>query len=200
MIVLGLATNRFGAPRVCCQLAPSLTTGGWERGSTSDRERSIRRVTPEDVPFLWDMVYEAAVVDLAYLSRAEVLALPEVRRYVEGWGRPGDAGVVALNASGRKLGAAWYRTFPAESPGYGFVAPDVPEISIGVVAEARGRGAGGALLEALKELALEQGYGRISLSVSRRNPALRLYERHGFSDAGISSPSDSSVTLVAELQ
>jgi hypothetical protein len=39
----------------------------------------------------------------------------------------------------------------------------------------------------------------VSLSVYRKNPARRLYERKGFRDAGISDPTDTSVTMIANL-
>ena len=39
----------------------------------------------------------------------------------------------------------------------------------------------------------------MALFVLKNNPARRLYERHGFRDAGVSSPADSSVTMVATL-
>ncbi len=161
----------------------------------------IRLAEPEDEPFLWDMAWEATAVDegMRALGRDAAFAMPHVRRYLDGWGRPGDAGVVAVASGGWRLGAAWYRLFPAEDPGWGFVATDVPELSIGVAAEARGTGIGSALLDALLSLAREQGYRAVSLSVDRQNPAHRLYERKGFRDAGISDPSDSSVTMIAQL-
>jgi ribosomal protein S18 acetylase RimI-like enzyme len=161
----------------------------------------IRLAEPEDVPFLWDMGWEATAVDtgMRALGRAAAFAKPHVRRYLDGWGRPGDAAVVALDTDGRRLGAAWYRLFPAEDPGWGFVATDVPELSIGVVTEARGRGVGSALLDALLARAREQGYRAVSLSVDRQNPACRLYERKGFREAGISDPTDSSVTMIVHL-
>jgi ribosomal protein S18 acetylase RimI-like enzyme len=101
----------------------------------------------------------------------EVLARPELARYFEGWGRPGDLGVIA----GSDVGAAWVRLFTKDDHGYGFVAPHVPELAIGVTKGARGRGVGTALLEALLSR-----IGPVSLSVETDNPAVRLYERFGF--------------------
>jgi GNAT superfamily N-acetyltransferase len=162
---------------------------------------TVRLVAPGDEPFLWDMAWEATAVDAGMrdLGRDIALTLPQVRKYLDGWGRPGDAGVVAVAEDGWRLGAAWYRLFPADQPGYGFVAPDIPELSIGVVEEARGAGVGGALLDALLALAREQGWPALSLSVDRENPARRLYERKGFRDAGTSTLADSSITLIATL-
>ncbi len=161
----------------------------------------IRPAQPDDQPFLWDMGWEATAVDdgMRALGREAAFAIPHVRRYLDGWGRPGDAGVVAVAADGQRLGAAWYRLFPPEVPGWGFVAADVPELSIGVTVGARGTGIGSALLDALMTLAREQGYRAVSLSVDRQNPARRLYERKGFRDAGISDPTDTSVTMIAHL-
>lgn len=162
---------------------------------------AIRPVTPDDEPFLWDMGWEATAVDpgMRALGRNRALSRPEVSKYLDGWGRPGDAGVVAVDAAGNRLGAAWYRLFPPDNPGYGFVAADVPELSIGVCAAARGQGVGSALLDALLALARERGWRALSLSVDRHNPARRLYERRGFQDADISLPAESSVTLIATL-
>ena len=160
----------------------------------------IRLADPGDEPFLWDMGWEATAIDegMRTLGREAAFAVPHIRRYLESWGRPGDVAVVAI-MDGQRVGAAWFRLFSAEDPGWGFVASDVPELSIGVVTEARGNGIGSALLDALLTLARGQGYRAVSLSVDRQNPARRLYERKGFRDAGISAPTDSSVTMIAHL-
>jgi GNAT superfamily N-acetyltransferase len=160
----------------------------------------IRLAQPDDEPFLWDMGWEATAVDdgMRALGREAAFATPHARRYLHGWGRPGDAAVVAV-VDGQRLGAACYRLFPAEEPGWGFVATNVPELSIGVISEVRGTGIGSALLDALLTLAREQGFRAVSLSVDRQNPARRLYERKGFRDAGISDSSDTSVTMIANL-
>lgn len=162
---------------------------------------TIRPSQAGDIHFLWDMLYEAAAVNpgIRAMGKEAAFTLAAVRKYLEGWGRAGDTAVVAENGRGERLGAAWYRLFPEDAPGYGFVAAGVPELSIGVIEEARGRGVGGKLLDALMQAAREESYSRLSLSVDRENPALALYQRHGFRDAGISGPEETSVTMVADL-
>ena len=146
----------------------------------------MRPGAPEDLDFLWKMLYEAA-------GHGD-LSDPAIALYREGWGRPGDAAVVALDPDdGHRLGAAWFRLMPPEQPGYGFVDASTPEVAIGVVQEARGRGVGGALLPALMDVARSRGFGALSLSVRRENTAaVRLYERNGFvkvSGVGLDKPS-----------
>src|SRR5258708_39735931 len=114
---------------------------------------TIRVVQVPDVPFLWDMMYEAAAVaeSMRALGKEKALSLPVNRKYVEEWGRPGDAGVIALDEAEQPLGAAWYRLHPASAPGYGFISPSIPELTIGVRVNARSQGIGSALLHALIE-------------------------------------------------
>jgi ribosomal protein S18 acetylase RimI-like enzyme len=162
----------------------------------------IRPLQPDDEPFQWDMGWEATSMnaEARAAGRDTAISLPQVRRNLVDFGRPGDGGVVAVTADGARLGVAWYRLFSAEEPGWGFIAVDVPELAIGVAAEARGRGIGGALLDALLALAREQGFRALSLAVDHQNAATRrLYERKGFRDAAISDPTDSGVTMVADL-
>ena len=155
-----------------------------------------RAATPADEPFLREMLW------LAYNWRDQSVApdhWPDPdgpRRYVEGFGRAGDAGVIA-EEGGELAGAAWYRLLPAADAGYGYVADDVPELTIGVAAGYRGRGVAGELLERLKARAAADGLRGISLSVEPDNHALRIYERAGFEPAGHSG---GSVTLLATLQ
>jgi ribosomal protein S18 acetylase RimI-like enzyme len=161
---------------------------------------TIRIVQIQDVSFLWNMLYEAAAVaeGMRALGKEKALFLPANRKYIEGWGRSGDAGVIAVDQTERPCGAAWYRLYPDEAPGYGFVSPTIPELTIGVCDDARGQGIGHALLQALIVLAQRQGYATLSLSVDRNNPALHLYERCGFRDAGISGQEDTSVTMIKQ--
>jgi ribosomal protein S18 acetylase RimI-like enzyme len=112
----------------------------------------------------------------------ETADLP-VSRYWEGWGRPGDRMLIAIDGF-QPVGAAWYRLFRENEPGFGFVDEATPELTIAVVPSRRGRGLGRELLSALIEQAREDGYASVSLSVEPENPALHLYERQGFAKAG----------------
>jgi GNAT superfamily N-acetyltransferase len=144
----------------------------------------VRPATPADLPFMRDMLYEAATVGYVLRDQPpppmdEVLAHPSNARYLDGWGRSGDDGLIAED--GAPLGAAWYRLFAPHERGDGIVAHhNVPEVAIAVVPRARGRGVGRALLEALLRTARDAGYAQLMLSVDPANPARRLYARCGF--------------------
>jgi ribosomal protein S18 acetylase RimI-like enzyme/ketosteroid isomerase-like protein len=130
----------------------------------------LRAAVADDEPFLTAMVRLAA----GWRDDAPAPMTPALERYVRGFGRPGDRGVVVDGQ-----GAAWLRLL---EDGHGFVAPDVPELAMAVVPAARGLGLGGALLARL--IAGARGHPALSLSVEPGNPALRLYERHGFEKVG----------------
>jgi ribosomal protein S18 acetylase RimI-like enzyme len=144
------------------------------------------------------MLYEAAYwrPDGPRPPRLKALGEPALARYVEGWGRPGDAGIVANAESGEPIGAAWYRLFPPDDAGFGFVDGRTPELSLAVVAKARARGVGTGLLAALLDRARADGFPALSLSVEPDNPARRLYERYGFVRVG----GETAWTMCADLQ
>src|SRR5712691_6294179 len=115
-----------------------------------------------------------------------------VARYVNNWGRPGDAGLVAWEAG--PVGAAWYRLFPSSAPGFGFVDEQTPELTIAVVPSRRGAGLGGELMQALPQRARKEGYERVSLSAEQGQTG--LYERYGFRPV---EAKNGTVTMRADL-
>lgn len=98
---------------------------------------------------------------------------PALSLYVEGFGRASDVGVLARGEDGAFVGAAWWRLIR----GYGFLDERTPELCVGVAPGVRGQGLGGRLLSALWVVA--PGV-RVCLNVREDNPAVCLYERHGF--------------------
>ena len=147
----------------------------------------LRPVDIHDVRFLRDMLRHA------YHWRVSEDIERPVYRYVANWGRPGDAGVVALEGP-HAYGAAWYRLFTADEPGFGFVDEQTPELTIAVVPSRRGKGAGAELLKALLDRARADGFARVSLSAEPGQTG--FYEKHGFSEH---SRDERTVTMVAEL-
>src|SRR5215470_12872666 len=152
----------------------------------------LRTGGAQDIRFLRDMLHHAYY----WKERAPDAGPGPVQLYVKAWGRPGDAAVIALE-EGFPVGASWYRLFRESAPGYGFVDERTPELAIAVVPNARGKGVGGMLLDALVERAREEGFEAISLSVDKRNSgAIALYRQHGFEQVG---ETDDSLTLQAKL-
>jgi ribosomal protein S18 acetylase RimI-like enzyme len=137
----------------------------------------IRPAGAQDLPFLRDMLRHA------YYARWGSEADVPLERYVAGWGRRGDDALVAIDEF-QPVGAAWFRLFEADEPGYGFVDESTPELTIAIVPSRRGKGLGEQLLVSLLDRARDEGYARISLSVEADNPAIRLYEQHGFTRVG----------------
>ena len=145
---------------------------------------SIRPATVADLPFLWSMLFESAFTtdEQRALWRRDPQHPPELAKYLAGWIRSGDSGVIAELADGTPMGAAWYRLFDASDRGDGIMAePNVPELAIAIEPEHRGRRIGEDLLTALARTANVAGFARLLLSVDPANErALSLYTRIGF--------------------
>ena len=156
----------------------------------------VRGAGAQDYPFHAEMLAVAADwrPEARQRSAEAVLRLPEFAHYLEGWPRPGDRGVVA--EVGDPVGAGWFRFLPAEDKGYGYVANDIPEITIGVRLAHRGGGIGTALLQRLVKQAQVEHLPGISLSVEDGNPATRMYRRAGFVEV---DHAEGAATMVLRL-
>lgn len=144
---------------------------------------SLREATGDDLPFLREMCYlaahpsdEKATSEQSFKDAAT--KLPWMKDYVEGWGREGDSGLIAVNSSGQNVGAAWYRNHEKDGlPPY--------ELSIAVKGTEQGNGIGKLLLSELLDQARRQGVDEIVLQVQADNQrAHALYENLGFITVG----------------
>lgn len=105
----------------------------------------IRDLANGETAFLQEMLYAA----LAWRPSVElppkewVLEHPQVVVFHEGWGRIGDAALVA-EEDGRLVGAVWHRFFTEAEHGEAYVDDETPELAIAIVEESRGCGAGGS--------------------------------------------------------
>jgi GNAT superfamily N-acetyltransferase len=142
----------------------------------------LREGTRQDLPFLREMLFEAVSwrSDALRPPMDEALSHPELAKLLEGWGREGDASVIAETAQNDPVGAAWYRFWSDCEHSYGYIGADIPELGIAVVRGMRRKGIGDRLLHALRKLAGARGIERLSLSVEEDNPARLLYLKRGF--------------------
>jgi ribosomal protein S18 acetylase RimI-like enzyme len=149
----------------------------------------IRPLTAADEPVLWEMLYQA--LRKSDDTPREIVRRREYARHVEGWGRAGDTGFVALDAehNDELLGAAWFRLAPNESE-----AQVAPELAFAVKSGHRKRGIGAAILTQLVKA--NPQYNAVSMNASANNPAVRLYERFGFK---IMQQGEGTVTLRREI-
>jgi ribosomal protein S18 acetylase RimI-like enzyme len=141
---------------------------------------TIRSATPADEPLLWEMLfYAATMAEDGATSGEDAKTHPYLAKYVRGWGRAGDLGVVAVEDGERPIGAAWVRLLAGAEKNYPAIEDDIPELAIAVDPGWIGQGIGGRLLARLLEEA-RSTYPAVVLSVREVNPARRLYERQGF--------------------
>lgn len=146
---------------------------------------TIKPLTANEAIFLPEMLYLAVYVPEGIPPPPkEIVFEPGLVKYIQGWGREGDLGFIAVeDGSGLPLGAAWLRLLLGENKGYGYLDDATPELTIAVKEGYRGQGLGSQLLQKLLEESPKL-YSSISLSVSIGNSAANLYRRFGFTPVG----------------
>lgn len=136
--------------------------------------------TMSDVAFMEKILLEAAAASGDFISAEELDNFPDTARYVRGWPRKQELGVIVKTKEGVSVGAAWICKFSHLEE----LAPDgliPPEITVGVLAEYRNLGLGDGLMHKLYSLAKQQGWKYLSLGVHKDNHfARRLYDKHGW--------------------
>jgi len=134
----------------------------------------IRRGGSQDVPFM------RSILTHAYNWHVNVFDTDvPIGRYVDGWGRPGDTALIAMDG-GHRIGAGWFRLFREAAPGYGFVDDQTPELTIVVVPSRQGEGIGQLLMQGLLERAQADAYRAVSVSIERGHSEVAVYEEAGF--------------------
>ncbi|BES63887.1 hypothetical protein SANA_03260 [Gottschalkiaceae bacterium SANA] len=141
-------------------------------------EINLRERQESDQSFMEEMLYEAIYVHEGERPDPSIIEDPKLARYIN-FGQEKEMCMIAEDSEDMAVGACWLHWFPKENPGYGFTHEEVPELSISILPEYRGQGIGTKMINAIIEKMPEGSFG-ISLSVDRRNPAIRLYKRLGF--------------------
>ena len=125
---------------------------------------------------------------------------PYLEQYHRNYGNfNGDIGVYAI--VDRKIaGGAWSRML---ANGFGHVDANTPELAFAVLPEFRNQGIGTQIMDQLLT-EISKLHSQVSLAVREGNPAIRLYERLGFSkveDSEMKNTAGSiSFTMLKQLE
>jgi ribosomal protein S18 acetylase RimI-like enzyme len=156
----------------------------------------IREINPNEYGFLRAMLYEAIYFP-AGCEKLPVFIVdePSLSKYFESFGRKGDFAYV-LSDKNELVGAIWGRLFTEDKAGYGFIDEKTPEFSIAITERFRNQGFGVLMIQKLIEKLKSEGFEKLSLSVDKRNPVVRLYERLGFE---VFAEAGTSYTMLKKL-
>lgn len=142
----------------------------------------FREINEDDEELIWNIVYVTADMKKSGETIEQAKQNPDRRRYICGWGKPLDYGIIAQTSGADSIfvGAAWMRLLTLENKGAGYIDDTTPELSIGVHEEFRKQGIGKTLMRKLIDGVRGKVPG-ICLSVRDYNkPAIKLYKSLGF--------------------
>lgn len=136
------------------------------------RELRISEVTELDT-FLYEAIFIPEGVEA---PPKDIIFQPALQVYVADFGkREGDKCLVA-EADANIIGAVWVRIMND----YGHVDDETPSFALSLLKEYRGYGIGTKLMQGMLEELRKNGYTQASLSVQKRNYAVKMYQKVGF--------------------
>lgn len=142
---------------------------------------AIREMRREEYPLLEEFLYQAIFQkDPQNLIPREEIYKPSLQVYIAGFGDKPDDYCICAEEDNRVVGAVWVRIIP----GFGSVDDQTPEFAISLLPEARGKGIGTQLMQAMLRHLKKHGYKQTSLAVQKANYALRMYKKIGFEIIG----------------
>lgn len=145
----------------------------------------IRKILPSEYFLMEDIMYEAIYhPDPANPYPKEVIYLPQVSVYWDKWGVEKDDYCLLAIVDNKIAGAVWIRTFFGEIKGCGYIDEQTPEIAVALFKEYRNQGIGTQLMQQMIEYMQAKSFMQVSLSITKGNPAIRLYKRLGFEVVG----------------
>lgn len=137
----------------------------------------IRPLYPDEIHLLRDFLYEAIFIPEGVESPSrDVVDLPELKLYVQDFGKKQDDCCLVVECDGKVVGAVWTRIMND----YGHVDDEIPSLSISLYKEYRNKGMGRLLMTEMMKLLESKGYHHVSLSVQKANYAVRMYLKLGF--------------------
>jgi RimJ/RimL family protein N-acetyltransferase len=145
------------------------------------RHRFFRQ---EDFPLLEDLLYEAIFQpEGAEPLPRDIIKKLEIDSAIRDFGKRQDDFCIFAELNGKTIGGTWMRISNDEPKSYGHINSETPELVIAVFKKYRNLGIGQRLMRHLIDSAFaygSKGYKQISLSVDKRNYAVKMYKEFGF--------------------
>ncbi len=145
---------------------------------------SIKEYSKEE-NFIRKMLYEAIFWDKSKIppSFSDSQKLDYVVKPMLDWMKRENDYCLVAYVDNHPVGSAWYRIWNKDDLMRGFVSRNFPVVVIAVDESYRGKGIATKLIEGLLRNAKKTGLKGLSLSVSKANHALNLYQKLGFEES-----------------
>ena len=138
---------------------------------------TIREINENEYGVLNDFLYEAIFVPAGMKPPdRSILNTPELRVYIENFGKQFGHKCLVAESNGKIIGAVWARVMND----YGHIDDDTPSLAISLFKEYRSQGIGTEMMKQMLALLKQSGYKRASLSVQKANYAVNMYRALGF--------------------
>lgn len=138
---------------------------------------TIREIQKQEYPLLDHFLYEAIFVPEGIEPPPKnIIFSPELRVYIEHFGKSKDDWGLVAEVDGKIVGAVWVRIMND----YGHVDSATPSFAISLYGEYRGFGIGTAMMKRMFAVLKECGYQQASLAVQKANYAVKMYQKLGF--------------------
>ena len=142
---------------------------------------TIREMQPSETSLLKEMLYLAIYQPAGGpMLPKEIINEPEIQNYIDDFGnRPADLCLIA-EINREIVGAVWVRILNGDIKGYGYIDDSTPEFAIAVKKDYQKKGIGTKLMREMIMCLKEKGYSKTSLSVSKENYAIKMYQKLNF--------------------
>lgn len=137
----------------------------------------IKEIKNTEYSVLSNFLYEAIFIPEGTKQPPKtIINDPALQIYIKDYGKFADDKCLVAEAKGKIIGAVWTRIMND----YGHIDDETPSLAISLYKEYRNMGIGTKMLEKMLELLKKNGYKRVSLSVQKKNYAVKIYLKSGF--------------------
>lgn len=147
----------------------------------NQKEITIREIREKEIEILEEMLYQAIYQpDEANPIPREVIHIPNVKVYIDNFGKKKDDYCLVADMDDKIIGAVWVRILTGKIKGYGNIDDKTPEFAISLFNKYRKQGIGTSLMKKMILYLKENGYNQTSLSVKKENYAVKMYKNLRF--------------------